>query len=308
MIQAENLVRNYGSFTAVNSVSFTVAEGEIVGFLGPNGAGKSTTLKMLAGYLAPTSGKVRIGGQDMETEPRLCKTLTGYLPENNPLYEDMETADYLLWCGKMRGLEGAPLENAVAAAVADCGLQSAIGKSIGQLSKGYRQRTGIAAAMLHNPKILLLDEPTSGLDPNQAAEVRRLILSLRGKKTILFSTHLLNEANAVADRLLIISKGVIAANATAAALIAEEDGLARLTLSLEKGPKAEEAKTLFSAIEGVSECIVHDGAELHVTLRHDAARDIRKDVFSAAVKSGWTVLELSRETPSLEEVFRRLTA
>ncbi|TBR24092.1 ATP-binding cassette domain-containing protein, partial [bacterium] len=200
MIEALELSKSYGGVRAVDRVSFTVDQGTVLGFLGPNGAGKTTTMRMLAGTLAPSSGTARLAGRDVRAEGLAVRASVGYLPENNPLYEEMETADYLEWCAAARGLSGARLRERVKAAVAACGLREALGRPLGELSKGTRQRVGLAAAIVHDPPILVLDEPTAGLDPNQAREVRALIASLKAEKTVLLSTHILSEVEAVCDR------------------------------------------------------------------------------------------------------------
>ncbi|TPW19924.1 MAG: antibiotic transport system ATP-binding protein, partial [Elusimicrobia bacterium] len=218
MIEALELSKSYGGLRAVDGVTFTAERGSVLGFLGPNGAGKSTTMRMLAGTLAPSGGTARLGGRDVRTDGLAVRALVGYLPENNPLYEEMETADYLEWCAAARGFSGARLAERVKSSVAACGLGEALGRPLGVLSKGTRQRVGLAAAIVHDPPILILDEPTSGLDPNQAREVRALIGTLKAEKAVLLSTHILSEVEAVCDRAVILAKGRIAASGTLAEL------------------------------------------------------------------------------------------
>ncbi|MFA5161778.1 MAG: ATP-binding cassette domain-containing protein [Elusimicrobiales bacterium] len=303
MIKAEKLHRRYGAAVAVSEASFEIGQGEVVGFLGPNGAGKTTTLRMLAGILSPTSGRAAIAGIDVEENPSATRAKTGYLPENNPLYEEMEVSAFLEWSGQMRGMSGGALENAVSSAVARCALKSVIGKDIGELSKGYRQRVGLAGAILHNPPVLLLDEPTSGLDPNQALEVRGLINELRRETTIMLSTHILSEAQSMCDRVIIIDKGRIAADGKAAELAAAS-GADTLILTLEK----TDPQPVCAAITalGASSC-GHEEKAGEAVFSIRAGEDLRARVFAEAVKNGWKLLGLERKTASLEDVFRSLT-
>ena len=222
-------MRRYGPVTAVDGISFEVAAGQVVGFLGPNGAGKTTTLRILAGCLRPTSGKVAVAGQDAAADAVDSRALIGYLPENNPLYEDMEVCEYLRWCAGARGLSAADTSRAIARAVERCGLSEVAGRAIGELSKGYRQRVGLAAAIVHDPPVLLLDEPTAGLDPNQAVEIRRLIVELGREKAVLFSSHILPEVKAACSRALVIHKGKIAAEVPQEELERLEDVFRSLT-------------------------------------------------------------------------------
>jgi len=306
MIKVENMSRRYGAVTAVDCVSFEIGSGEVVGFLGPNGAGKTTTLRVLTGCLLPSGGKVSIAGLDVETRALECRRLTGYLPENNPLYDDMETVDYLLWCGKMRGLSGGELKDAVRGAIGRCGLSPAAGRDLGQLSKGYRQRAGLAAAILHNPPVIFLDEPTSGLDPNQAQEVRSLINELKKEKTIMLSTHILPEAQSVCDRLLIINRGKIVANGKTGELVS--GGEQKVVVTFASGADAESIRRELSALEGVLNCAQSgEGGESVFTLSVAPDADLRGKISALAAKNGWPLLGLELKKVSLEEVFRSLT-
>lgn len=304
MIKATGFTRRYGPTLAVDNISFEIGKGRIAGFLGPNGAGKTTTIKTFTGTLAPTAGKLSVGGLDTETDPLAVKAITGYLPENNPLYEDMETADYLLYNGAVRGLRGEQLNKAVKSAVLRCGLGDAIGKNIGELSKGFRQRVGLANALVHDPAVLFLDEPTGGLDPNQADGVRALIRELGREKTILFSTHMLDEARRLCDDLVIISRGRLAACGPTEEVLRQGESV-ELTLAGQADTSAVAA--VLSALPGVTACAQsRESGELRFTLTAEKT-DLRPAVYTAAVKHGWPVLEIRKAASSLEDIFRSLT-
>jgi len=214
MIKVENLTKAFGAKLAVNDVSFTVERGEVLGFLGPNGAGKSTTMRMVTGYIPPTSGKITVGGYDMLEQPLPAKRLFGYLPENAPAYADMTVRSFLSFCAEVRGLKGEARKKAVERAVELCFLESVFNQSIDTLSKGYKHRTCLAQALVHDPDVLIMDEPTDGLDPNQKFEARNLIKRMGANKAIIFSTHILEEVEAVCSRVIIIDRGRIVANGT----------------------------------------------------------------------------------------------
>ncbi|MFA6583075.1 MAG: ATP-binding cassette domain-containing protein [Elusimicrobiaceae bacterium] len=305
MIKAENFIKRYGPVTAVAGISFETGKNTITGFLGPNGAGKTTTLKAFTGFIAPTQGTLTVAGMDVTEAPLETKRLIGYLPENNPLYEDMETADYLLYNGAVRGLKGGELRHAVKNAVANCGLGGAVGKQIGALSKGYRQRIGLANAILHNPPVLFLDEPTTGLDPNQAEEARALIRNLGSEKTILFSTHILDEARRICDELIIINKGKIAAQGKTKHIL--NNGEFRFSLTLAQTDDIDEKKAALLSIPGARDCAVKtENGQTEFTLTAQDT-DLRPDIFRKAAENRWKAVELKRETSSLEEIFRNLT-
>jgi len=312
MIHVEQLVRKYGDTTAVDGISFDVARGEVVGFLGPNGAGKTTTLKILAGFLWPSSGAVTICEQDVMDRPLECRERIGYLPENNPIYDDMEVCEYLDWCAQLRGLDRERRREALRRVVERCGLGQVVGKNIGELSKGYRQRVGLGAAIVHDPPILLLDEPTSGLDPNQAVEVRGLISELRKEKTVLLSTHILSEVQASCDRVIIIHKGKIAAQGTPEELGAAGAHEHRIHLVLRsKNHGSQDAiQEKLSSLPGVLsvESALKEG-ELALSIRvNPESGDLREKIFHLAAEKKWPMLELYRESRSLEDVFRSLTS
>ena len=217
-ILVSQLTKQYGSQKAIDSLSFELRPGEIVGFLGPNGAGKSTTMKLLTGYLKPTEGRAVVNGHDLAHDSRQARKAVGYLPEHNPLYLDMYVREFLIFVGKLYGMKGKPLKTRVDEMVQLCGLTVEQHKKIGQLSKGYRQRVGLAQALLHDPAVLILDEPTTGLDPNQLSEIRNLIRTAGADKTVLFSTHIMQEVEALCDRVIIINKGKIVADSPLATL------------------------------------------------------------------------------------------
>ena len=308
MIVLKELGKRYGEFDAVESLSFTVEKGEVVGFLGPNGAGKSSTLRMLAGFLAPTSGTATLAGHDVIEESLEVRRLIGYLPESNPLYEEMDVSEYLEWVGEVRGMRAAALTKGVSRAIEACTLGEVLSKPIGLLSKGYRQRTGLAASILHDPEILLLDEPTTGLDPNQTREVRALIQSLREKKTVLLSTHILSEVEASCDRVVILNHGKIAAEGSPAELAAK-GARPRVTASFRSADIQEDV--LREGLNGISD-VTHveisskDGVWI-TALETEEGADAREDVFRLAADRNWALIELGREETSLESVFRTLT-
>ncbi len=310
MISATNLSKHYGPTRAVSGISFEISKGEIVGFLGPNGAGKTTTLRMLSGCLAPTTGEVRVAGELVTPDNRELRRRIGYLPENNPLYPDMDTAEYLEWAAETRGFRGEERNRRVRNAAGVCGLGEVLGKPIGLLSKGYRQRVGLAAAIMHDPDVLLLDEPTSGLDPNQSREVRELIRRLKESKTVLLSTHILPEVEASCDRVMIIHKGELAASGTPRELAGRRAGGAALQVSLKSaGLDLKTAQAAYGAVPGVAQAqAVEEDGELRLRLvPGDGAGDLREAAFRLAVERGWTLLRLHKEEASLENIFRELT-
>jgi len=313
MISVKGLTKLYGRVRAVEALDFDVRDREVVGFLGPNGAGKTTTLRILSGFVPPTAGTAQVAGCDVVAANLEARRRIGYLPENNPLYDEMDVAEYLEWTASVRGLRGAERVQRIRAAAESCGLAAVLGETIGLLSKGYRQRTGLAAAILHDPPVLLLDEPTSGLDPNQAGEVRELIARLKAEKSVLMSTHILSEAQAVCDRIIILHRGRIAACGAPQELIQAAGARGRLSLSLkaeglEPGAVEEKLKSLPQA---ASVRAWSEGGEIRAALEAGPesaqGEDMRERVFRAAVESGWTLLELRREEASLENVFRELT-
>ncbi|CAM3393340.1 ATP-binding cassette domain-containing protein [Rhodothermus bifroesti] len=306
MIEVRELTKRYGSELAVDRISFSVRAGEVVGFLGPNGAGKTTTMKVITCYLPPTEGTVFVDGLDVRRDSLAIRRKIGYLPENTPLYPDMVTYDYLEFVAAMRGLEGAARRRRLAEVVEVCGLGEVLHKRIETLSKGYRQRVGLAQAMVHDPPILILDEPTSGLDPNQIVEIRTLIKTLGREKTVILSTHILPEVQASCDRVLIIHRGRIVADGTPDALQLAHGGQRLLFGVFAPEP---EVRAALERIDGVrvEEVRSESDGSLLLRLGTEGQRDLRPELFQLAVDRGWKLTELHRERVDLEEVFRQLT-
>jgi len=302
MIEAQSLVRRYGDFTAVDGISFAVGEGEIVGMLGPNGAGKTTTIRMITGFLPPTGGKVTVAGRDLFESPREARRQIGYLPETVALYNEMRVDEYLAYRARLEGLSRAEAREAIGNAVDRCLLTDVRRQILGTLSKGFRQRVGLATAILHRPKVLVLDEPTVGLDPKQIIAIRELIRELGRERTLLLSTHILPEVELLCHRVMIIDKGRIVAEGTPESLRESWVGNPGLRVTL-KGAPADAAEAL-GQIEGVMGVRnLGDG----LVVEHRAGTDVREEVFRAAVERGWVLLELARERATLEDVFVRLT-
>ncbi|MBI3874367.1 MAG: ATP-binding cassette domain-containing protein [Verrucomicrobia bacterium] len=309
MIKVENLSKSFGPKVAVNNVSFTVARGEVLGFLGPNGAGKSTTMRMITGYLPPNAGRITVGGHDVAENPVEAKQLIGYLPENAPAYSDMTVHGFLGFAAEIRGLRGAAREGAIARVAEMCFLETVLHQSVDTLSKGYRHRTCFAQSIIHDPEILILDEPTDGLDPNQKHEVRQLIRRMGEKKAIIFSTHILEEVEAVCSRAIIIDRGNIVANGTPAELKAksEQAGSVLLRVSgIASGAVTQKLSTL-AAAKKVSVLNESNGAVIVRVLPREqiANGDLARAVAEAA--SGWRIEELHTEEGRLDEVFRSIT-
>lgn len=312
MISIEGLTKDYGTTHALQGLNFQVPRGQIVGFLGPNGAGKSTTMKILAGYATPTAGTARIAGMDVTVDSIATRRLLGYLPENNPLYEEMIVVDFLDFVAQVRGIPAAERRARMKNTAERCGLVSVIGKKIGELSKGFRQRVGLAQAILHNPDLLILDEPTSGLDPNQIVEIRNLIKELGAAKTVILCTHILSEVQTTCNRVLIINEGKLVADDTPEHLTTGQGGTVQVVLASRFGGTLQptEVRSLLERIPGVS-AVESGQAEgpgtLGFVLRY-ADEDPRRGLFEAAVKNNLLILEVRRKHVSLEETFRKLTA
>jgi ABC-2 type transport system ATP-binding protein len=309
MIEVNDLTKDYGATRAVDGVTFNVRRGEVLGFLGPNGAGKSTTMKMLTCFLSPTAGRATVAGHDVFDDSIAVRRRIGYLPEDTPIYRDMTVREFLEFAAEMRGMTADSLEGRIKEVGQRCGLGDVAGKLVGELSKGFRQRVGLAQAMLHDPDILILDEPTSGLDPNQIVEIRSLIKEIGREKTVILSTHILPEVQATCSRILIISGGKLVADGTPEALRAREKG-GRYRVVVESNGVAKEAiRDRLASLAGVARCeLVSGEAGSHAfAIDAAAADDLRKPIFRAAVANAWTLLELARESASLEDVFRNLT-
>ncbi|MGZ3903978.1 MAG: gliding motility-associated ABC transporter ATP-binding subunit GldA [Bacteroidia bacterium] len=298
-IKVENISKHYGAQKALDEVSFEVKSGEIIGFLGPNGAGKSTMMKILTCYIPQTSGKAEVCGFDVKEESVEVRKQVGYLPEHNPLYLDMYVKEYLAFIGGLHHIKNVTAR--VKEMIDTVGLQVEQNKKIGALSKGYRQRVGLAQALIHNPKVLILDEPTSGLDPNQLEEIRNLIKETGKEKTVMLSTHIMQEVEAVCDRVIIINKGKIVANDDTTHLQQTTSAKQVLRVEFDK----EVSKSSLKKIEGVIEVDLINGFTWHIIT--DADKDIRKEIFNYAVANGFSVLALQKEEQKLEDIFKQLT-
>ncbi|MBI3099136.1 MAG: ATP-binding cassette domain-containing protein [Planctomycetes bacterium] len=308
MITVDKLTKFYGPVAAVRDISFSVEKGEIIGFIGPNGAGKSTTMKILTGYLPPSAGSATLAGFDVIDDSLSVRRRVGYLPENNPLYVEMRVGDYLHFAGRLRGLGRRDRIERIGRVTKSCGLESVFMKSIDELSKGYRQRVGLAQALIHDPDILILDEPTSGLDPNQTADVRALLKTLGSEKTVILSTHILPEVEAICSRVLIINEGVLVAQGTTTELQAKARG-ENLVLATIRGP-SEAIQARLRGLAEVMSLSPRDGAPagcVRFAITPRDGEDITERVFETVRDAGWSLKELTREQASLEDVFRRLS-
>ena len=308
MIEIESLTKSFGPIAAVRGIDLAVARGEVLGFLGPNGAGKSTTMKIIAGFLAPSSGRVRICGRDVESETQAAQASLGYLPEGAPAYGDMTPRQFLRFVAEVRGFRGKEARDRAAAAAAKTELEPVLEQPIETLSKGFKRRVGLAQAILHDPPVLVMDEPTDGLDPNQKHSVRKLIREMASAKAIIISTHLLEEVDAVCTRAVIIDKGKIVADGTPASLIARSRHHNAVTLVLPQ-TQAEPARTKLLALSGVLtvEESAPGNANATLTAFPRASRLIIEDVSTLALAEKWDVKELYAEAGRLDEVFRALT-
>lgn len=302
MIEAANLTKNYGPHLAINDLTFKAQEGEILGFLGPNGAGKTTTMRILAGYMPPTSGQARVAGFDVIDESLEVRKRIGYLPENVPLYPEMTVAEYLEYMGSLRHVQN--LDDRVAGVIEQVHLEGHFDRFIGGLSKGMRQRVGLGQALLHQPPVLILDEPTIGLDPGQIIEVRNLIKSLKSDRTVLLSTHILSEAQQVCDRVLIINNGRIVAEDSPANLQAQMQGGARIMIQADAPAAA--LSGLLSGLDGV-QSVLESGTTGEVQVQtNPEAGDLRPDLARAVLEAGYDLLELRASGYTLEDIFLQL--
>jgi len=308
MIRVSNLRKTFGSTVAVDDVTFEVPEGQIVGLLGPNGAGKSTTMRMMTTYIDPDAGSIQIAGIDALAEPLEARKRLGYLPESAPLYEELNVVDSLRYTGRIRGVTGATLSQRVDAMVDACGLESVTHKDIGELSKGYRQRVGLAQTLIHDPDFLILDEPTTGLDPNQIKEIRALIKKIGEKKTIILSTHILSEVQATCTRAIIVNKGKLVADGHPDELVSKMGSAAVRYQVVVRGGSTGAIQNALAALNGVraveSQPESGRGARFIIS---GSGEDLGEELFRCVAKSNWTLTELTPERATLEDVFSKLT-
>lgn len=294
-VEVRQLTKIYGQQKAVDEISFSAKPGEILGFLGPNGAGKSTTMKVATCFIPPTEGEVLVCGLNVMTEPVEARKKVGYLPENNPLYLDMYVHEYLLFMAASHGLKGKSAKERIIEMVKLCGLVQEQNKKIKQLSKGYRQRVGLAQALLHDPEVLILDEPTTGLDPNQLVEIRKLIKEISRNKTVILSTHIMQEVKAICDRVVIINEGKIVANDTLKNLMGDQVQL-----------KVEfESEVHLIDLENLGN--VKKTADHQYSILSESGKDLRSALFKMAKEKDWVILSMNQESKDLEEIFHQLT-
>ena len=308
MIEVINLTKKFGNNNVLNDISFEVKRGEILGFLGPNGAGKTTTMKIITSFWSPTSGNVKIDGIDVSKDSLNVRKKIGYLPETVPLYDDMKVFEYLKFIAEIRGLEKDRIKKRIKEVAEICSLSKVIRKPIEELSKGYRQRVGLAQAIMHDPDILILDEPTTGLDPNQIVEIRNLIKKLGKEKTVIFSTHILSEVSATCDRVIIINNGKIVGEGNPSEL-AQKTGSRDVIYVKIKGPQQEVLNKL-KLIDGVEKLDIKDEESKEIygyEIRTKVGIDLRESLSKAVMQNGWSILEFSKQAASLEDVFRELT-
>lgn len=298
-IRVEGVTKLYGEQVALNQVSFSIPSNQVVGFLGPNGAGKSTMMKILTGYIPATSGKVFVNGIDVQLNPIEAKRIIGYLPENNPLYHDFYVKEYLEFVGNIYKVEN--LKGRVTDVIDITGIGYEQNKKIGSLSKGYKQRVGLAQALIHNPKVLILDEPTSGLDPNQIVEIRSLIEQIGREKTVMLSTHIMQEVEAICPNIIIIDKGNIVANGATKEIASLAFDSKMVTIEFDKEPNSE----IIAQLAGFGKIVHQDGALF--TINSSDTVDIRPKLFNFVVANGLSIVQLQEQTADLENVFRLLT-
>lgn len=309
MIRVQDLTKTYGEQKAVDAISFEIEAGEILGFLGPNGAGKTTTMKIITCFMPATSGKVEVDGLDVFDHSLEIRRKIGYLPETTPLYPEMNVTEYLGFIQALRKIPHSRRRGRLQEMVDLCGLSDVMHKDIGELSKGYRQRVGLAQAIIHDPEILILDEPTIGLDPNQVVEIRQLISTLGERKTLILCTHILSEVEAACNRVLIINRGKIVADGTPQTLRAGLQGKQRLIVQIKA---ADDSAAVTRKLDGLSEVEIAvrpttEAGTIHVEITGGKDRDLREQVFRLVADAGWVLLEMRREIQSLEDVFRDLT-
>ena len=308
MIRVENLSKNYGPVKAVRSISFDLDDGQVVGFLGANGAGKSTTLKIMTGYISPSSGNVYFNDQNIHDNTSEIQKDIGYLPELNPLYGEMRVHDYLKFISEIRGIPKENFKSAFQKVVEECALNAVAHRTIGNCSKGYKQRIGLAAAMIHDPKILILDEPVTGLDPNQIVEIRQLIRKLGKEKIVIMSSHILQEIQATVDRIIIINEGSIVADGSSDSLLSDTSAKTELSMDVENADENDinDMKAKIPSIDITS--ISKEDTYTKINIKYPKNNDPRSDIFNYAVDKGWTILEMFATKQNLEDLFRNLTS
>ncbi len=308
MIRVENLSKNYGPVKAVRSISFDLNDGQVVGFLGANGAGKSTTLKIMTGYISPTAGNVYYNDHNIQENTSEIQKDIGYLPELNPLYSEMRVYDYLKFISEIRGISKENFKSAFQKVVEECALNAVAHRTIGNCSKGYKQRIGLAAAMIHDPKILILDEPVTGLDPNQIVEIRQLIRRLGKEKIVIMSSHILQEIQATVDRIIIINEGSIVADGSSDSLLSDTNAKTELSMDVENADENDinDMKAIIPSIEIAS--ISKEDTHTKINIKYPKNNDPRSDIFKYAVDKGWTILEMFATKQNLEDIFRNLTS
>ena len=308
MIKVENLSKNYGSVNAVKSISFELKDGQVVGFLGANGAGKSTTLKIMTGYISPSSGNVFYGKKNIQDDTSEIQKDIGYLPELNPLYSEMIVHDYLKFISEVRGISENDFKNAFQKVVEECSLNAVAHRTIANCSKGYKQRIGLAAALIHDPKILILDEPVTGLDPNQIVEIRELIKKLGKEKIVLMSSHILQEIQATVDRIIIINEGSIVADGSSEELLNDSaKGKADLKLEVSNADE-NDIRDMKATIPSIDiKNISKEDSFTSINIEFPSNGDPREDIFKYAVDKNWVILEMVTSKQNLEDIFRKLT-
>jgi len=308
MIHIESLTKYYNDLCAVDQISFDITKGEIMGLLGPNGAGKTTTLQILTGFLRPTAGSIRVKDYNIDEDSLQIKKLLGYLPESAPLYHDMLVYDYLDYVANLRGITNSNKISRIRHLADLCGISEVMHKTINELSKGFKQRVGLAHAMMDDPEILVLDEPTSGLDPNQIIEIRDIIKRIGKEKTVILSTHILSEAEATCDRIVIINKGKIVANDSTQTLKQSAGGNNLISISLQNS-EFESVKKQLTSIGQISDIVQvsDDNGILNLELTCMSSADIRGDIYKKVKQTDWILLEMHQETQTLENIFRELT-
>jgi ABC-2 type transport system ATP-binding protein len=307
MIEVENLTKRYGPTLAVSDVTFQAQKGEVLGFLGPNGAGKTTTMRVITGYLPPTAGRVRVAGFDVVEQSLEAKRRTGYMPEAPPVYPDMTVTEYLAFVGRIKGIPRRELKSRLDDILGKCAIADVSRRQIGKLSKGYRQRVGLAQALIHNPEVLVLDEPTAGLDPKQIIETRQLIRGLAGQHTVILSTHILPEVSKTCQRVVVINAGKIVAVGTPDELTRRLQGFETILMTIEGG--AGEVPEKLQRVEGVNLVEARETSDGRVTyeVHAEKGKDVRAELARSVVESGWKLFELRGSGLSLEDIFLKLT-